>query len=935
MIRMTQSKSSGQAKSYFSDGLQKADYYIKDQELQGWISGKLADRLGLTGPATREVFFALCDNKNPKTGKPLTPHTKANRTTGYDLTFLPPKSVSIAALLEPGDGRIIKAFEQSVADTLKDVELDSCTRVRKGKKYDDRKTGELIIAGFTHLTSRPTEDQAPDPFLHHHAYLFNCTYDSTEQKIKAGKFRDIMTNVPYYNALFTKRLADNLVKLGYDIRHEGHSFELASVSDDVIRLFSKRRSDILRVAKEQGITDKKGMNALGAKTRANKQKGLSMAQLKEDWKKQLQVFKENSGTIDDPIGNVVISNNQVVNCSTIIDQAILQCFERASVVSERNLLQEACRFAIGHANVGMEELKSGLSQDGRIVRIKQGNEILCTTKDVLTEEREMVELAKESLGKVQPLSLDINPETSDQQERAINQVLSTTNRISIIRGAAGSGKTTLMKKAIGLIEETGKKVTVVAPTASASRGVLKSEGHKNADTVARLLADKAMQSELKNGILWVDEAGLLGTETMLDLLRLTKQQNARLILSGDDKQHSSVIRGDALRVLKKVARIPTAEINVIRRQKNELYKAAVEDLANANVASGFEKLDRMGAIKVFEPDRNYAEIATRYIEGVKAGRSTLIISPTHMTGEDVTASVRQLLKDNSIIGTKETTLSQYINRNLTVADKSLAHNYQKGQAVQFNRPVNKVRRGSLWIVSDNDGKNVTLVNKEGETRPLPLDLSERFDVFDVKSIQLAKGDKIRVTRNSYDKTDVSKIHRTGRKAKTTIDSKQVVKPPTRMDNGLALEVISIKKSGKVTVRNPVSKTTYNIDREFGHITHDYCVTSHASQGKTCDEVIVVQPSSTFGATNAKQFYVSVSRAKHNVSIYTDDREALLNHAQKLGDRLSATELFENHNNELNLVFGRQKKERAQEHESRIRKENSINRQKVKGYEPSL
>ena len=55
---------------------------------------------------------------------------------------------------------------------------------------------------------------------------------------------------------------------------------------------------------------------------------------------------------------------------------------------------------------------------------------------------------------------------------------------------------------------------VVAPTADASRGVLKSEGFENAETVAKLLVDKKMQDKLKNQVLWVDEAGLLGTKDM-------------------------------------------------------------------------------------------------------------------------------------------------------------------------------------------------------------------------------------------------------------------------------------------------------------------------------------------------------------------------------------------------------------------------------------
>lgn len=57
-----------------------------------------------------------------------------------------------------------------------------------------------------------------------------------------------------------------------------------------------------------------------------------------------------------------------------------------------------------------------------------------------------------------------------------------------------------------------------------------------------------------------------------------------------------------------------------------------------------------------------------------------------------------------------------------------------------------------------------------------------------------------------------------------------------------------------------------------------------------DEVFISQPASTFTATNSKQFYVSVSRAKDRAHIYTDDKAGLFENASEIGDRQSAIEL---------------------------------------------
>ena len=180
MIRMIQSSSASHAKAYFSDALIKSDYYLNDQELQGRFNGRLANRLGLNEPASKDTFFALCENRNPVTGDPLTPRTKEDRTIGYDINFHCPKSVSILHALAKDD-HIMEAFKASVSDTMRDIEADSKTRVRKSGNQEDRDTGELIWADFTHQTARPVDDHSPDPHLHSHCFVFNATWDEQEK----------------------------------------------------------------------------------------------------------------------------------------------------------------------------------------------------------------------------------------------------------------------------------------------------------------------------------------------------------------------------------------------------------------------------------------------------------------------------------------------------------------------------------------------------------------------------------------------------------------------------------------------------------------------------------------------------------------------------------------------------------------------------------
>jgi ATP-dependent exoDNAse (exonuclease V) alpha subunit len=117
-------------------------------------------------------------------------------------------------------------------------------------------------------------------------------------------------------------------------------------------------------------------------------------------------------------------------------------------------------------------------------------------------------------------------------------------------------------------------------------------------------------------------------------------------------------------------------------------------------------------------------------------------------------------------------------------------------------------------------------------------------VFEQQTMALAKDDQVRITQNGFDKNG------------------------KRLDNGMALTVKAVKKSGHITLQNPISKGVLELDKTFGHLAHGYCSTSHSAQGKAVDEVFIAQPAAIFSATDAKQFYVSDSRGWERCRMYT-------------------------------------------------------------------
>lgn len=864
---MIQSTSAGQAKEYFNDSLHQSDYYLNDQEQPGRFYGRVAVRLGIAGLATKNAFHALCEHINPITGQALTPRKKDNRTVGYDINFHCPKSVSILHALTD-DSHILDAFQASVQQTMLDIEQDAQTRVRKNGKDEDRLTGELVWADFIHQTARPVDGIVPDPHLHCHSFVFNVTWDQVEGEFKAGQFRDIKRDMPYYQARFHKILSDKLIGLGYRIRRTDKAFEIAGVPEGIIDLFSKRTNEIGRMAKELGITDQAELDQLGARTRAKKQKGMTMTQLKAEWRKQIFAMgMTEKGEGDSAIRYAPLKEPPAPSPKDCVDYALQFRFERASVMQDRRILETAYKHGIGHVAVTLGQITDNFARDSRIVRVKDEAKTLCTTKEVLAEERCMVGLAKQGQGLLQPL-YPVAPKMAleGEQLEAVRHVLTTTNRVSIIRGRAGSGKTTSMKEAIHLIQQTGRKVMVVAPTAQAARGVLRDEGFAEAETVAKLLSSPELQNSLMDGVLWVDEAGLLNTKDMTALLELVIQKNARLILSGDTRQHTSVVRGDALRILNTVAGIKSAEISRIFRQIDLDYRKAVQALSDNKIGQAFATLDRMGAIKALNPVNPFTQLAADYIAALKRGKTALVISPTHQEGERVTKAIRDKLRDAGRIGKDEWPVSQLVNTNMTAAEKSDCRNFRTGQMIQFNQNVQGMARGSRWSVDAVNETQVSLKDSDGHLSTLPLDRMQQFDVYRQAEISLSKGDTIRITRNSLDNNK------------------------KRLNNGQTLDVMSVDQNGALRLRNTISKATYTVPAAFGHLAHAHCMTSHAAQGKTVDEVFIAQPASTFAATHLNQFYVLVTRARERVHIYTDDKAALLAHASEAGDRLSALEL---------------------------------------------
>lgn len=744
MLRVIPSKN---AKEYFKNSLKREDYYSEGQEISGDWQGIGAQKLGLSGPVTTEAFEALCDNQKPGTKERLTQRNRSNRTVGYDFNFHCPKSVSVVYEFTQ-DERILNAFKLSVNQTMREVETDMKTRVRKNKANENRVTGNMIWAEFIHFTARPVNG-IPDPHLHAHCYAFNTTWDEQEKQWKAGQFRDLKADAPYYEAVFHARFSRQLANMGYRVERTAKGWEIAGIPQRVLDEFSQRTAQVEQKAKELGLTSAKEKDGLAALTRERKQKELTKQELRRTWEGRISAEERQA------ILNRRHETPQPKKISEMkaMDYAVQHCYERASIVTDKELLRHALRYGVG--NVTVEETKQQLLRD-ELLKETLDNRQWVTTKDVLAEEKRLIDFTVDGKGKYKPFgSADYqfkNGMLADEQRKAVLHVLASRDRITAIRGGAGTGKTTMMKEAVAAMEAGGAKVFTFAPSAEASRGVLRSDaGFADAETVEALLQNEKLQEQVRGQVLWIDEAGLLSVRTMARVAGLAERQNCRIILSGDTAQHRAVERGDALRLLEKYAALQAAELKQIRRQKADAHKAIVADLRAGNLEAAFGRLNQLGMVREMDAEERHAALAADYAAAVAKGKSALVISPTHAEGEQVTQEIRANLKAVNELGGDERTFVRFKNLQWTEAQRTDVLNYQPGMVVQFHQNVAGFMRGERVTVKSRDERNVLVQREAGGVVALPLNMAARFQVHEAAEIALAPGDWIRVTQNGYTK----------------------------------------------------------------------------------------------------------------------------------------------------------------------------------------
>jgi conjugative relaxase-like TrwC/TraI family protein len=839
------------ATTYFDEHLSHNDYYTAKETQAGYWTGQGAERLGLKPgeTVTREAFLRLCDNRHPDTGTKLTQLQLSERRIFFDFTCSAPKSVSILAVTMD-DKRIVQAHRDAAGVALRELEAFAGTRVRKAGAMEDRTTASLVGAAFLHTSSR-----ALDPQLHTHFTLFNATFDPAEQRWKALQTSGMFEAIHYGTAVYRSELAKRLHELGYRTRPTAHGFEIEGVERKLIQRFSKRaqQRSAAVAAEEKRLGRMLSNNEVSHvvhKSRPRKLKDASEREVRAQQLDEIGFFEKRTlrALVTQADGRKVEAEGRVTQHEAVT-HALDHVFARQSVAPEHELLEAA--LVKGCGQVELSALKREFAAKPDLVHV--GSEF--STKEILRAELGLIRAVNDGLNAEKPIAprFEASAKLGMDQREALDLVLSSPDRITGFRGLAGSGKTTTLQELRRAVEKAGVAAVFCAPTAAAT-GVLRKDGFSEASTLAKLLQSEALP---RRSIVVLDEAGFVGTTDMAKLFDLARRADSRVVLVGDTGQHAAVARGDALRVIESHSGYRFGTLTQIRRQKTAEFKAVVALAAERKTGEAFKRLQKAGeVVEHGEPATLYQKAAAAYLKARAGGKAALLVSPTWGEIEAVTTEVRAALRQRGDLAAKEETVVVFDPLGWTDAEKQLVAHYEPGLQLRFVKGAAHFKAGEFAQVVGHKGKQLRVQRGDGrETLFIPSRSPASFEVGQKREIAVAAGDVLLLRANA-----------------------------PGLVNGELVQVGSIKKGriGLVGGRElPAGYATFS---------HGYAVTSHAAQGKTVDEVLLVASSRSFAAVSQESFYVGISRARERARIYTDDAELFGRRVEDSHSRKAAVEL---------------------------------------------
>ncbi|EFA6392926.1 conjugative transfer relaxase/helicase TraI [Escherichia coli] len=571
-------------------------------------------------------------------------------------------------------------------------------------------------------------------------------------------------------------------------------------------------------------------------------------------------------------------------------------------LSEIALLSEAVKSGQPLADVRTEIARQVGS--GELIQLDSvagvGNRVL-VPRVAYEMEKSIIRHIAEGKDAVQPL-MALTPAsvlsglTAGQRE-ATRTVLENTDRFMAIQGYAGVGKTTQFRAVMGalntLSESVRPQVIGLGPTHRAVHEMR--EAGVDARTLASFLSEtrQAIQAgetpDFRNVLFLTDESSMVGNRDMAELYQLVAAGGGRMVSSGDTAQLQAISTGQPFRLVQQRSAIDTVVMQEIVRQTPAL-RPAIESIISGQVDTSLRQVDDVSPQQVprqagaWVPEKSVMEIRKPEKEpepeqGRTAAQEALKPEQLSPARTDIIAAIRDDWMGRTPEAQQQTLIMAELNADRHAINEAIhVARHEKGDTGAEERtftvleplrvPDNALRAAETfaeyigavammneryWTVAEVDTQDavVTLRNADGESVLLSPQQNTAQDIslFIPRDLTISQGDRVRFTRSDTDRGYVA-------------NSLWEVAGFT--DEG----AIRFRQGDQEKIVDPQAMT------EDRHIDLAYALTVYGVQGAS--ERFAIALTGTEGGrkrmASLESTYVTLSRAKEHVQVYTDNLE---------------------------------------------------------------
>jgi len=883
MISISKPQGARQAKDYLS----KESYYQQNGVLGQWHGSVLALKyVGLTDSdgIEKKTYACILNGVHPVAGKHLLSNSNSEkRRAGIDITFSAPKSVSLIMELSEGLGekkfekRIRTAHEEAVQYAMKKVSSAYAkTRIRKGKGNRETVHSHALWASFQHDTTRETDLGEIDPQLHTHNFMMALTFyeDPLTGKLKpyAMSNEEIYANKMYLGQIYRNALAKNLGELGLDVEVtnvEQGFFEVKGFSTEQLETFSGRRTELLEKLAHSDLkldNQAKMLDMINAKTKKSKRKidratliahnQIRMAQVGIDRAFYKQVVSKMNSNLSMPFVNKL---NKEDLTKEHLEKSLDLLEEKHSIFDYEEIMKNALKLGFSY-RFTLKDYDNALDllmKDGRLIQL---DENVYSTKAIVEAERAVIELivtGKESQASYSSDDEEVNSfidssydNMTNGQKAMVKCILDTKDPFVVIQGDAGTGKTYAASavKDFMALHNQSTEVIGLSYTGKAAQSLEEESGITSSTLHRFIYQEEQRDSDVtKRRLILLDEAGMVGSLQMAKLMKIARENQDKVVFIGDTKQFTSIAAGNIFCDMQTYG-AKTVYMSETMRQKSKHAKGIVKAVKGRQPEKAMDTLESRGAFIEADKELALEHIAQKYSEtyaSINPLEDELIIASKNADRMYINERIRKHLGKvgkGEMHTVKESWSQNGVGRYFT-------KNLEEGM-ILIPSKVPKTKNGAEYRISSIiDDKHIEIEASNGKSTVIDFyKYSQQCQIYKEVEKEFTVGETIVFNKNvALDKN-------------------------TKVKNG---ERVLIEDINNGIIQTSNGK---NIDiKEMSFIDYGYAITDFKSQGATTKNVTILADTQM---ASLSAFYTQVTRAKENITIYTDNKEALFANLKK-------------------------------------------------------